>query len=32
VGTGHSALHIESKESRLGLKWSVMERGEAGSH
>jgi hypothetical protein len=25
LGTGHSALHIESKESRLGLEWSVME-------
>jgi hypothetical protein len=24
-GTGHSALHIESKEARLGLEWSVME-------
>src|ERR671914_619172 len=31
-GTGHSALHIESKESRLGLEWSVMKRGEVGSH
>jgi hypothetical protein len=25
LGTGHSALHIESKEARLGLEWSVME-------
>jgi hypothetical protein len=31
-GTGHSALHIESKESRLELEWSVMGRGEVGSH
>ena len=32
TGTGHSALLLSQRNRRLGLEWSVMERGEAGSH